>query len=103
MTLTKSGFNSIYFMLFARLQSYGVNGSLLQWLRNFFTRRTHTTKVCSSLSDQADMVSGFVQGSGIGPIMLNIFINELVETLEVHGIRVEFYADDSKMYAKKVQ
>ena len=86
--------------LFARLQSYGVNGNLLQWLRNFFTGRTHKTKVCSSLSDQADLVGGVVQGSGIGPIMFIIFINELVEILEVRGIRVNFFADDSKMYAK---
>ena len=32
--------------------------------------------------------------------MFIIFINELVEILEVHCIRVKFVADDSKMYAK---
>lgn len=34
--------------------------------------------------------------------MFIIFINELVEILELHGIRVKFFADDSKMYAKIV-
>jgi Reverse transcriptase (RNA-dependent DNA polymerase) len=51
--------------LFARLQSYGVNGNLLQWLHNFFSGCTHKTKVCSSLSDKADLVSDIVQGSHI--------------------------------------
>jgi hypothetical protein len=46
--------------LFARLQSYGINGTLLQWLRNFFTGRTHKTKVGFSLSDKADLISGIV-------------------------------------------
>ena len=32
--------------------------------------------------------------------MFVMFINALVETLEVHGIRVEFFADDLKMYAE---
>jgi hypothetical protein len=41
-----------------------------------------------------------VQGSGIGPTMLIIFIDELVKILEVHGICVKFFADDSKLYAK---
>ena len=80
---------------------HGVNGNFLQWLRNFFTGRTHRTKVGSSLSDQVDLVSRIVQGSGIGPIIFIIFINELViETLEVHGIRFKFFTDDLKMYAK---
>jgi len=57
-----------------------------------FTFRTHRTKVC--------LVSGIVQGSDIEPIMFIIFINELVDSLAAHGIRVKFCADDSKMYAE---
>jgi len=44
--------------------------------------------------------SGIVQGSGIGPIMFIIFINELVEILAAHGIHVKCVADELKMYAK---
>jgi len=39
--------------LFMRLTSYGIAGSLLQWLQPFF------------LSSSAQLVSGVVQGSGI--------------------------------------
>ena len=34
--------------LFVRLESYGFGGTLLTWLRNFFTGRTHCTKVGGS-------------------------------------------------------
>jgi len=32
--------------------------------------------------------------------MFIIFINELVEILAIHGIRVKFFADNSKMHAE---
>ena len=86
--------------LFARLNSYGIQGVLLLWLQTFLCGRTHQTKVNSSLSEQADLISGVVQGSVIGPLMFLIFINELVEILEKHGIKVKFYADDAKIYVK---
>jgi len=60
-----------------RLHSYGVCGSLLPWLRKFFTGRTHQTKIGSSLSDVIDLVSGHygdVQASGVGPLMFLIYI-----------------------------
>jgi len=63
-----------------------VNGNLLQWLQNFFTGRTHRTKVCASLSDQVNLFSGIVQGSGIGPI---IFITGSPAGLSrVNGVRL---------------
>jgi len=36
--------------LFARLHSYGIHGNLLQWLTEFFTGRTHQTRVGFSMS-----------------------------------------------------
>jgi len=53
--------------LFVRLASYGIRGNLLQWLREYFSERTHQTRVRFSLSAVIDLLSGVVQGSGIGP------------------------------------
>jgi len=39
--------------LFARLHSYGIRDALLVWLQNFFSYRTHQSKVNLSLSDVA--------------------------------------------------
>lgn len=49
--------------LFARLYSYGIRDSVLLWLKNFFTGRTHQTKIGSSFSDICDLISGVIQGS----------------------------------------
>ena len=48
--------------LFARLHSYGIQGNLLLWLRNFFSGRSHCTKVGNNLSDFLELISGVVQG-----------------------------------------
>ena len=45
--------------LFTRLHSYGIRGSLLIWLKNFLTDRTHQTKVGCDLSDVAKLLRSF--------------------------------------------
>jgi len=45
-------------------------------------------KVGSYLSDTAALISGVVQGSGIGLIMFLVYINELATILERYGIKV---------------
>jgi len=86
--------------LFTRLHSYGIRGSLLIWLKNFLTGRTHPTKVGCSLSDVAELLSGIVQGSGIGPCMFLIYINDLLTELSKYSITVKAFADDVKMYVQ---
>ena len=82
--------------LFARLHSYGVRGTVLLWLKSFFAGRSHQTKVESTLSDTAVLLSGVVQGSGIGPLMFLTYINELISILEEFGVVVKLFADDVK-------
>ena len=74
--------------LFVRLYSYGIRRTLLQWLREFLTGRAHQTRVGFSLSSVIQLLSGVVQGSGIGPLLFLSYIslNELAEILGRAGI-----------------
>ena len=54
--------------LMHKLYSCGIRGTLLSWIKCFFSNRSHQTKVNGSLSYLANLVSGVVQGSGIGPV-----------------------------------
>jgi len=86
--------------LLIRLNTYGITGMLLKWLQSFLSNRTHCTRIGSSLSSSAQLISGVIQGSGIGPLLFLTYINELAKILEAYGITIKFFADDSKMYAE---
>ena len=88
--------------LFIRLASYGIRGNLSQWLREYFSARTHQTRVGLSLSAVTKLLSGVVQGSGIGPLLFLTYINELAEILERSGVMVKLLADDVKLYMEIV-
>jgi len=51
-----------------------------------------------SLSDVHDMLSGIVQGSGVGPLKFVIYINELIDIVRKHGVYVKLFADNVKLY-----
>ena len=75
----------------------------MSWLLNFFSDRTHQTKINSSLSEPENLLSGVIQGSGTGPIMFVMFINDLVDALKQFGVCVKLFADDVKIYNCDVQ
>jgi len=93
--------------LMARLHSYGIRGDVLKWLQNFLKDRTHQIIWSDSaclVSTTADLLSGVVQSSGIGPVLFLVaytLIN-LAKLLESHGIIVKLFADDVKVYLEIV-
>ena len=46
------------------------------------------------------MYSGTIQGSGIGPLLFVLYINELAAVLSEYEVTVTFFADDLKLYAE---
>ena len=71
------------------LAAYG--DTLLKLLQNFLSNRTHCIRVGTSLSTSAELISGVIQGSGIGPLLFLTYINELAKILEEYGITIKFF------------
>jgi len=63
--------------LIHRLKSYGIGDPLLLWIKNYLFDRFHCTRVGSVLSDFVYLISEVVQGSGLGPLLFVLYINEL--------------------------
>ena len=74
----------------------------MQLLRELLTGHTHQTRVGLLLSSVTQLLSGVVQGSGIGPRLFLSYINELAEILGHVGINVKLFADDVKLYMQIV-
>jgi len=80
--------------------SYGIDGNLLSWLRNFLVGRTHCTRDGNCMSETCDLRSGVIQGSTIGPLLFISFINELADLLGPMFVTSKLFADDLKVYAE---
>ena len=84
--------------LLSKLTAYGISGRLLSWIAGFLSNRTQQTRVGSTLSNVASLVSGVVQGSVIGPLLFLLFINDVVDLFTDNRCACKLYADDLKIY-----
>jgi len=79
-----------------KLSSYGVGGSLLNWLSSFVTDRFQIIKFKNSFSRVIRVSSGVPQGSHLGPLLFNIFINDISNVFKHSNFLL--YADDLKIF-----
>jgi len=70
-------------------QYYGIDGCSLNWIRNFLSGRTHTTRIGNVVSEPLDLCSGTIQGSGIFPLLFIAYINELADVLSEYKVTVK--------------
>ena len=81
--------------LTCKLQLYGIDGPLLAWIKDYLTNRTQKVVINGKESKSIPVTSGIPQGSVLGPILFNIFINDLPSTVDSH---MKLFADDTKLY-----
>ena len=75
----------------------GLTGNLLKWIMAFLSGRTQRTSVGAAYSEAYSKASGIVQGSCVGPILLVIYVNYVVDCFDKKVV-CSLYADDVKLY-----
>ena len=64
-------------LFLSKLKTYGFNENSVSFIRNYLTKRYQRTRVGSTFSDWNKIITGVPQGSKLGPLFFNIFINNL--------------------------
>ena len=61
--------------------AYGFRGVLLEvdWITEFWSNRTHCTRVGNEYSSLQYIRSGVIQGSCLGPLLFLVFVNDIVD------------------------
>ena len=86
-------------LLIAKLSAYGFEKQTLNLLFSYLTKRKQGVKIKDSMSDFLEIISGVPQGSILGPILFNIFLNDMILFTTVTN--PNNYADDNTLSASE--
>jgi hypothetical protein len=81
-------------------ESFGLNGSVLDWLTSFITNRTQVVILNGEKSNISTVTCGVPQGSVLGPILFLLYAADVLTIAKKHNIDAHSYADDSQLYCR---
>ena len=83
-------------LLIAKLSAYGFEDSATSLISDYLSKRYQRVKIGSVFSSCLEILRGVPQGSILGPILFNIFINDLI--FFIQETEVCNFADDTTIY-----
>ena len=83
-------------LLVAKLKSYGADGKTTDLVHDYLANRRQRVRLGDQFSNWEEISVGVPQGSVLGPLFFNIFMNNLVYA--VKQSRLSAYADDTQIF-----
>ena len=83
-------------LLIAKLGAYGFETDALRYMKSYLTNRKQRVRVNKTFSEWERITTGVPQASILGPLLFNIFLNNLF--LFISNSSLSNYADDNTLY-----
>ena len=96
--LSKAFDSMSHSILLSKLYHYGIRGTAYQWFLSYLSNRQHYVAIDSSYSNPLPMKGGVPQGSILGPLLFNIFLNDISNSSKL--FKFILYADDTTLLAR---
>ena len=84
-------------LLIAKLRCYWLDQNAIEFFKSYLTNRYQYCKMNNTLGDWRKIIAGVPQGSIVGPLLFNIFLNDIFSFLK--DANLGNYADNSTLYA----
>ena len=81
--------------LIHKLEAAGVTEEALEWFRNYLSNRRQRVVLPGASSYWVYIRAGVPQGSIVGPLLLLVYINDIVENI---GSHIRLFADDTSLF-----
>ena len=99
MDLSKAFDSLNHELLIAKLRCYGLDQNAVEFFKSYLSNRYQCCKINNTLGDWRKIIAGVPQGSILGPLLFNIFLNDIFFFLK--NANLGNYADDSTLHAYK--
>lgn len=85
-------------ILLRKLECYGVRGIALKWFESYLSNRDQAVRVGGCVSSVLPVSIGVPQGSILGPILFNLYINDMYNSYR--SLSFMHYADDTTVFLR---
>ena len=87
-----------YSTILRKLHRQGFSKDYLKWVTSYLTGRRQFVQIDDAVSSTTDVCFGVPQGSILGPVLFNLYVNDLSDNLDP-TISSHQYADDTSLYS----
>jgi hypothetical protein len=87
-----------HYKLSAKLSSrHHITGTANTFVSSFLSDRRYCVSLSGARSAEQVVVAGVPQGSVLGPLLFNLFVDDLYDVISEHGCQPSAYADDTQL------